>query len=84
MQRIAVIARLRPGAAEEAARLIELGPPFDPPEHGIERHTVFLAPDVALFVFEGGHVIEPARVARRRRGAVGAWSLGAAARWPRR
>jgi hypothetical protein len=30
MQRIAVIAKLRPGAAEEAARLIELGPPFDP------------------------------------------------------
>jgi len=54
MQRIAVIATLRPGAADEAARLIELGPPFDLSAHGIERHTVFLAPDVAVFSFEGG------------------------------
>ena len=56
MQRIAVIAKLRPGAAEEAAKLIELGPPFDPSVHEIERHTVFLAPDVAVFSFEGGQV----------------------------
>ena len=56
MQRIAVIATLRSGAAEEAAKLIELGPPFDPSAHQIERHTVFLAPGVAVFVFEGGHV----------------------------
>ena len=54
MQRIAVIAKLRPGAAEEAAKLIELGPPFDPSVHEIERHTVFLGPDVAVFSFEGG------------------------------
>jgi hypothetical protein len=54
MQRIAVIAKLRSGAAEEAAKLIELGPPFDPLVHQIERHTVFLAPDVAVFSFEGG------------------------------
>ena len=56
MQRIAVIAKLRPGASEEAAKLIELGPPFDASAHEIERHTVFLAPDVAVFSFEGGQV----------------------------
>lgn len=56
MQRIAVIATLRSGAAEEAAKLIELGPPFDPSAHEIERHTVFLAPGVAVFIFEGGQV----------------------------
>jgi hypothetical protein len=56
MQRVAVIAKLRPGAAEQAARLIELGPPFDPAKHEIERHTVFLAPDTVVFVFEGGNV----------------------------
>jgi hypothetical protein len=56
MQRMAVIAKLRPGAAEEAAKLIELGPPFDPPAHQIERHTVFLAADLAVFSFEGGQV----------------------------
>jgi hypothetical protein len=54
MQRIAVIAKLRPGASEDAAKLIALGPPFDPREHGVERHSVFLAPDAAVFVFEGG------------------------------
>lgn len=54
MQRIAVVATLRSGAAEQAARLIELGPPFDPAEHGFERHEVFLAADTVVFVFEGG------------------------------
>ena len=34
----------------------ELGPPFDPSVHEIERHTVFLGPDVAVFSFEGGQV----------------------------
>ena len=56
MQHMAVIARLRPGAAEQAARLIELGPPFDPRQHEVERHTVFLASDTVVFVFEGGNV----------------------------
>ena len=54
MQRLAVIAKLRPGAAEQAAQLVELGPPFDPDEHEIERHLVFLASDMVVFVFEGG------------------------------
>ena len=56
MQHMAVIAKLRPGAAEQAARLIELGPPFDPRKHEVERHTVFLAPEAVVFVFEGGNV----------------------------
>ena len=56
MQRLAVVAKLRPGAADQAARLLELGPPFDPREHEVERHTVFLAADTVVFVFEGGHV----------------------------
>ena len=56
MQRIAVIAKLRPGTAEQASKLIELGPPFDPRVHHIERHSVFLAHEVAVFVFEGGQV----------------------------
>lgn len=55
MQRLAVVAKLRPGAGEEAARLIELGPPFDLEKSGMERHTVFLAPDTVVFVFEGGN-----------------------------
>jgi hypothetical protein len=54
MHRIAVVATLRPGATEQAERLIELGPPFDPNRYGIERHDVFLAADTVVFVFEGG------------------------------
>jgi hypothetical protein len=54
MQRMAVVANLRPGSTDEAARLIELGPPFDQLANGLERHMVFLAADTAVFVFEGG------------------------------
>lgn len=54
MQRLAVIAKLRPGTSEEAANLVELGPPFDPGQYGIERHSVFLAADLVVFIFEGG------------------------------
>lgn len=54
MQRVAVIVKLRPGATDEAAKLIELGPPFDLGKQGFERHTVYLAADTAVFVFEGG------------------------------
>jgi len=67
MQRYAVVATLRPGTEEEAARLIELGPPFDPDSIGLAQHTVFLA-------FEGG---EPrtllASLAGPEQSALGAW-----------
>ena len=53
MQRVAVVANLRPGSAEQAAKLIELGPPFDPIDNGLTRHMVFLAADTVVFVFEG-------------------------------
>ena len=53
MERLAVMARLRPGTAEDAARLIGAGPPFDPAEAGFERHAVFLGNDYVVFVFEG-------------------------------
>ena len=41
MQRLAVIAQLKPGAEARAKELIEQGPPFSPAETGFERHTVF-------------------------------------------
>jgi hypothetical protein len=53
MQSLAVIAKLRPGAWEEATKLIELGPPFNPAEHGIVWHAVYLTSEAAIFVFEG-------------------------------
>ena len=75
MQRIAVIAKLRPGTAEQAARLIELGPPFDLLENGLERHMVFLAADTVVFVFEGGdpHAVITALSAANEESVLGAW-----------
>jgi hypothetical protein len=75
MQHIAVIAKLRPGTAEQAAELIEAGPPFDPAKHEVERHSVFLAQDTVVFVFEGGHVnsLLAALGGAEEQAALGAW-----------
>ncbi|HEX5468715.1 MAG TPA: hypothetical protein VFW80_06685 [Gaiellaceae bacterium] len=56
MNRLAVIAKLRPGVEGRAEELIEKGPPFDPSGLGFERHSVYLAGEQALFVFEGGRL----------------------------
>ena len=56
MDRVALIARLKPGMEEKAAALIEQGPPFDPGERGLDRHTVYLSAREVVFVFEGGEV----------------------------
>jgi hypothetical protein len=56
MQRVAVVATLKPGTAERAKELIAKGPPFDPEELDLRRHTVYLSDEVAVFVFEGGRV----------------------------
>jgi hypothetical protein len=56
MEKLVVVARLRPGTGEQAARLIASGPPFDPGELGFSRHTVFLSAREAVFVFEAPEV----------------------------
>jgi hypothetical protein len=56
MEQIAIIARLKSGAEPRAAELIAAGPPFDPAESGLERHTVYLSADHVMFVFEGHEV----------------------------
>lgn len=58
MNRVAIIAKLRPGAEDRATELLESGPPFDPAQLGIERHTVFTSGDHAVFIFEGGRLDE--------------------------
>ncbi len=58
MERLAVIAKLRPDAESRAAELIAKGPPFSPKEIGFERHSVFLTGDQVVFVFEGGRLDE--------------------------
>ena len=52
-QRLAVVASLRPGSRDEAAQLVAKGPPYDLREAGFERHSVFLAAETAIFLFEG-------------------------------
>ena len=56
MEQIAIVARLKSGAEPRAAELIAAGPPFDLAESGLERHTVYLAADEVMFVFEGHEV----------------------------
>jgi hypothetical protein len=56
MQRTAVVAKLKPDAAEKARELIEQGPPFDPEPLGFERHHVYISEDSVVFVFEGANV----------------------------
>jgi hypothetical protein len=57
MERIAVIARLQPGAEGRAQALLEGGPPFDPETSGLVEHSVYIGNGLAVFVFEGDQVI---------------------------
>ena len=56
MERLAVVARFKPEAAEQVKELLGSGPPFDLDEAGIDRHTVYLTGHDAVFVFEGPNV----------------------------
>jgi hypothetical protein len=56
MEKLAIVARLKPGAEPRAADLIEHGAPFDPRASGLRRHTVYLSADEVVFVFEGNQV----------------------------
>jgi hypothetical protein len=56
MQRIAVIAKLKEGAADGARELLEAGPPFDPDALGFDRHVVYVSEDEVVFIFEGARI----------------------------
>jgi hypothetical protein len=56
MERVALIARLKPGCEEQAAQLLSTGPPYDPGERGLSRHAVYLSAGEVVFVFEGDEV----------------------------
>lgn len=56
VDRIGVIAQLRPGSEEQARRLLEAGPPFDPAGLGLTRHDVYLGDQAVVFAFEGPDV----------------------------
>lgn len=48
----AVVLPLFPGSTDVAKRLLADGPPFDPDALGLERHTVYLTDEEAVFIFE--------------------------------
>ena len=73
MNRLAVIAKLRPNTEECAEKLVTGGPPFDPSGVGFERHSVFLTGDHAVFVFEGGHLDQLMRSVVKDPASVGAF-----------
>jgi hypothetical protein len=52
IERLAVVARLRPGSGERARQIFAGGAPYGLDEAGFGRHSVFLA-EVVVFVFEG-------------------------------
>jgi hypothetical protein len=56
VERLALIARLKPGSEPRAKELIAKSPPFDLRESGFVRHSVFLSSTEVIFVFEGPEV----------------------------
>ena len=55
--RLAVIARLRPGSRERAIEILANGAPYELGEAGFRRHSVFLAEEDVVFLFEGAGAI---------------------------
>jgi hypothetical protein len=66
VERIAIVASLKPGMEEPARKLLESGPPFDLGASGATRHVVYASTSDVVFVFEG-HEVE-----RRLHGIVSA------------
>jgi hypothetical protein len=62
VERLVVTLKLRKGTQERAAELIAAGPPFDPADLGLARHTVYLGNDLVIFAFEGDDVEERVRM----------------------
>ena len=52
-KRVAVVARLLPGSRERAAEILAKGAPYGLALAGFRRHSVFLAKETVVFVFEG-------------------------------
>jgi hypothetical protein len=52
-ERVAVVATLLPGARERAAEILAKGAPYGLALAGFRRHSVFLAEETVVFVFEG-------------------------------
>jgi hypothetical protein len=56
VERIAVVAGLKPGTEAQARALVEGGPPFDLAAAGVVRHAVYVSTADVVFVFEGEEI----------------------------
>lgn len=56
MNRLLIVARLKPGRHEDAELLVAQGPPFEPGELGFHRHAAYLTAGEVVFVFEAPEV----------------------------
>lgn len=54
--RLAVVARLRPGSRERAVEILAKGAPYELGEAGFRRHSVFVAEKDVVFLFEGSGI----------------------------
>jgi len=51
MNRMVIVARLHEGKHEEAEALLRAGPPFDPEELGLHRHSAYITANEVAFYF---------------------------------
>ena len=56
MDRLVIVARLQAGKHDEAEALLRAGPPFDPEELGLHRHSAYLTANEIAFYFEAPEV----------------------------
>jgi hypothetical protein len=76
VHQIAVVLPLKPDALDAARRYLSLGPPFDPADHSLSRHEVYLGAREAIFVFSGADACESIRRIMRDNSvfpALGRW-----------
>ena len=55
-ERVAVVAKLNPGSRERAGAILAQGAPYGLDRAGFRRHSVFLAEETVVFVFEGAGI----------------------------
>ena len=66
-ERVAVVATLKPGSRERAARSSHNGAPYGIDRSGFRRHSVFLAEETVVFLFEGPGIEDFTRPRERPR-----------------
>ena len=55
-ERVAVIAKLLPGSRDRAIQILAEGAPYGLEQGGFRRHSVFLAAEAVIFIFEGPQI----------------------------